>query len=58
MTTEEYNEQLKELLKTQIDAKAKFADAKYAVIKLKKEYSYEIVKQYESKIGKKSSSSL
>lgn len=53
MTAEEFNEQLKELLKIQIDAKAKFADAKYAVIRFKKEYSYEIAKQYESKINKK-----
>lgn len=53
MTTEEYNEQLKELIKNQIDAKAKFVEAKHAVIKLKKEYCYEIAKQYESKIGKK-----
>ena len=53
MTVDEYNERLKELLKIQTDAREKFGKAKRTVINFKKEYCYEIAKQYESKIGKK-----
>jgi hypothetical protein len=53
MTVDEYNERLKELLKIQTDARENFDKAKRAVIVFKKEYCYEIAKQYESKIGKK-----
>lgn len=53
MSVDEYSEKLLELTKKEIEARACYLEAKRAVIKLKKEYCYEIAKQYESKIGKK-----
>lgn len=53
MSVEEYSEKLLELTKKEMEAKRCYLEAKRAVIILKKEYCYEIAKQYESKIGKK-----
>lgn len=53
MTKDEFQETLKELTKKQVEAYSAYLNAKRAVIKLKKEYCYEIAKQFESKINKK-----